>query len=271
MKITCVGDCGVDYHIDKKKILPGGITLNFAINLRKLSTPNVYVHIITSLGKDKEAEIVKSVIKKSKIIAHITVCKGKTPIQYIDHDKNGEKKFVKYDEGVLGDFTLKLKDKKLLCDSDYIVTPLYSQITKMFESVIMCKPRRIMAVDFMDLGDYNKSLDIVKKYINNFNYAFFGLKKEESALIGRIKNLSTKYSDKIFIVTLGKDGTIAFNNKREYYAKAYKVKRVLDTTGAGDAFAAAFISSMIKKNDIERAIDFGNKYASKIVQKLGGI
>jgi len=46
---------------------------------------------------------------------------------------------------------------------------------------------------------------------------------------------------------------------------------VVDTTGAGDAFAAGFIASMLRDNDLLRACRAGNAAGARVVSELGAV
>jgi len=77
----------------------------------------------------------------------------------------------------------------------------------------------------------------------------------------------------IFIVKLGKDGCIVNyidKNAKEnmFRVKAEKVKAV-DTTGAGDAFDAAFCYKYLKYGDVKKSAEFANLFASLVVAKYG--
>lgn len=268
MKITCVGDCGVDYYIDHKLLRPGGITLNFAVHARKIFPKKDTIQIISALGNNKEAKIVKTVFKKYHLIPFITEMHGKTPIQYINHDKRGEKKFIKYDEGVLADFRINEQNSQIINKSDVVMAVIYSQIVNFFSSVIPNRPKKIMAVDFMDLADFGKKTDIVEKYIHHFDIGFFGLRSHEKKLLKDLENLAKKHH-KLFVITLGPDGSTAYNSVKTYSAPGVSVKKIVDTTGAGDAFAAAFLRKYLYSHDVQKGLEYGNKFAAKIVQIVG--
>ena len=101
------------------------------------------------------------------------------------------------------------------------------------------------------LGDWCKDIDFIK--INEFEHR---------------KNFETipNYPDLIdkLIITRGSKGC-------EYKNKLYPVPQVpiKDVSGAGDTFLAGLVVEYLKNNNIEQAIKFANKCATKVVQKRG--
>ena len=98
-------------------------------------------------------------------------------------------------------------------------------------------------------------------------------KEEASILVGKggIKNLLKKLhklGPKITAITDGKKGVYALHNKILYTGVPTNV-RIVETTGAGDAFASSFLSGMIKKNNIEFAMKLGMTNAESVIQYHG--
>ena len=98
-------------------------------------------------------------------------------------------------------------------------------------------------------------------------------KEEAEFLTGKRsieKNLReiNKANGGIAVITDGNKGAHAFDGSNIYHAKPNKI-RVVETTGAGDAFASGFLSGMIKKNDIEFAIKLGMAQAESVIQYHG--
>ena len=62
---------------------------------------------------------------------------------------------------------------------------------------------------------------------------------------GGIKKLASSFQ-KLFIITLGPEGSMAYDVDKTYFAPSLPVKKIIDTTGAGDAFAAAFTKKYLK-------------------------
>ena len=69
------------------------------------------------------------------------------------------------------------------------------------------------------------------------------------------------------VIKHGVDGSRAFDKQnKEYNVSAYKVQ-ALKTFGAGDSFAAAFISQYLKDKDVERALKYGSAAAALVVTR----
>lgn len=73
---------------------------------------------------------------------------------------------------------------------------------------------------------------------------------------------------RVAVMTLGRRGCIVANGGKIIRVKAFKVN-VVDTTGAGDAFEAGFIYSMLKGLEAEEAAIFGSAVAALKCTKLG--
>lgn len=71
-----------------------------------------------------------------------------------------------------------------------------------------------------------------------------------------------------FVITLGAKGSIASINGMEYEFPPYSTSAI-DTTGAGDMFAGAFLFGLIKKGDIRFAGHLASLSASRIVSQFG--
>ena len=69
-------------------------------------------------------------------------------------------------------------------------------------------------------------------------------------------------------VTLGAEGALAFDAERTYRSPAYSVE-VVDTTGAGDAFAGAFGVGLGCRLDLPTALELANCVAALSVRSLG--
>jgi sugar/nucleoside kinase (ribokinase family) len=86
------------------------------------------------------------------------------------------------------------------------------------------------------------------------------------------KNLAEFFKvkkDLIAIVTRSSKGCVVFQNNKFFENSVNKVNNPIDTTGAGDAFAAGFFYGFTNNYKLKEAAQFANILASTAIQKLG--
>ena len=70
------------------------------------------------------------------------------------------------------------------------------------------------------------------------------------------------------IIKQGEDGASFFDNNKHFSIGAYPVKKVMDTTGAGDSFAGGLISSKMHGKNIEDSMISGATLASFCIEDI---
>jgi len=73
---------------------------------------------------------------------------------------------------------------------------------------------------------------------------------------------------KIIAVKLGNHGCYVTDGRESHIVAPFKVK-VIDTTGAGDAFDAGFLYGLLRDRNLEEASRIGNFVASKCIMAMG--
>ena len=71
------------------------------------------------------------------------------------------------------------------------------------------------------------------------------------------------------IITNDKAGVWAFDGQELLYQKALKVKKIIDTTGVGDAFGSTLTASLIKKLPLAKAMFLAASQAANILTQQG--
>jgi fructoselysine 6-kinase len=267
VNVVLAGDCGVDRYVGLGVARPGGITLNVAAHARKLFPPGTRITVVTALGRDPESTMVREALGSLGVEAAVRDLEGSTSLQLIDLEPSGEKIFVSYHQGVLGDYRVGEEERALIADSDLLVAPHYRQIDGFFSSVMASPSRGLRAVDFADIAE-DPDTPNVERFVDALDVAFFGLSTSHQDLIGKLEAVARRRG-KLFVVTLGPDGSVALGGADRVVRPAAPVERVVDTTGAGDTFAAAFLSEYVFSRDVPRSLARGAEEAARTIQHVG--
>jgi sugar/nucleoside kinase (ribokinase family) len=75
--------------------------------------------------------------------------------------------------------------------------------------------------------------------------------------------------DGIAVMTDGARGAIVSDGRYIYRAGIFKEKKLVDRTGAGDAFGSGFVAGFILKKDIHFALRLASANATSVVEKIG--
>ncbi|TCO76495.1 sugar kinase [Marinisporobacter balticus] len=101
-------------------------------------------------------------------------------------------------------------------------------------------------------------LDVAKKV----DIIFPGISEGELLLgIDDPNEIAKKFLEmgcKIVAVKLGKEGCYVASNNEEQFVKGYVVEKFEDTVGAGDGYAAGFLSGVLKKSSLKECAQLAN-------------
>lgn len=142
------------------------------------------------------------------------------------------------------------------------------------KAVNFCKKRKIQVV--FSLSDPG----LVKMYKSDFQNF---LEKDVDILIGNESeffeifetnendalNKNFSNSEKFGVMTQSSKGATIFKDGQTINVKTPKVTKVVDTTGAGDMFAAGFLFKLQNHHSLESSAEFGCRVASKIISHFG--
>ena len=112
-------------------------------------------------------------------------------------------------------------------------------------------------------------LDLVKNKLN----ITFANEQEILSLIDN-KNFDEvisfgKQLGKLIIITRGEKGSMAINGNEVVEYEIQKNLKVIDTTGAGDLFAAGFLHGHVNNLSIKDSLKKGTEMSSKVIQQIG--
>ena len=73
----------------------------------------------------------------------------------------------------------------------------------------------------------------------------------------------------ISAITKAEEGSVIVNNNESLIIKAIPVENVIDTTGAGDLFAAGFLYGIANNKSIEESARYASLASSEIISHFG--
>ncbi len=267
--ICVIGDVGVDRYVDLKIEKPGGCALNFSCHYKTVS-PTAHVSLLCVLGTQSNNRSIFDCIEAFNIEEHIYFLFGETPVQPIRLHVNGEKIFFDYQPSVLKNFRLNDAQLKTFKENRHIMTIVSPDTENLFNQILSEKTFHTIAADFMNLSDYSMNLKNIFSLLERTDVCFFGLNHSNRTIISELKTLSEQLN-KLFIITLGDKGAIAFDRGNENVCAVDKPVKMVDSTGAGDSFSAAFLAKYYDGYPLTDALKFANSYASNTVTHLGAI
>ena len=264
-------------EVDIVKTIPGGSVANSIVCIAQQNLKTVFIGKVNQdeLGEkfakglaeeNVEFKITKSLANKhtARCIILVSTDAERTMNTYLgvsqelteeDIDLNIiEESSILYLEGYLWDLD---NAKKAIKKS--ISTAINSETKIAFSiSDAFCVDR--FREEFIDL--VNNSADIIFANESEIKSLF-----ETNELNDAIKKCQD--TKKIFAVTLGDKGAKIIYKNEVVDIKAEVIDKLVDTTGAGDLFAAGFLAEYLKTQDLESSGKQGVKMASIIIQQFG--
>ena len=260
---------------NKHIVGPGGKGSNQAIAAARLGGK---VNFITKIGKDQNANMALNLYKEvgintDSIIQDENQLTGVAGIMI--NEKTGDNA-INIVPGAAGSLTNKDIDKNLSfienseifltqLETPYEVTSYALQKAKETGSVTIFNPAPASNINESDF----KCMDY---FTPNEIEASFYLKKNVESKIEieeAAKNFLNK-GVKNIVITLGSKGVYFANSSESYFLDAFNLKdKVIDTTGAGDAFNGAFAYALSKNRKDKDALEFANKVAGISTTRVG--
>jgi sugar/nucleoside kinase (ribokinase family) len=140
-----------------------------------------------------------------------------------------------------------------------------------FDKAMLFSSTKAMSLSDQFCVERHKSnfLDLVKNKLD----ITFANEQEIRSLIDA-KNFEDviefgKQLGKLLIITRGEKGSIAIENQEIVECQSKPNLKIVDLTGAGDLFAAGFLSGLINNNSTKECLEKGTEMSSKIIQKVG--
>jgi len=268
---------GSKVRVPEVHFFTGGSATNTAVSFARQGLKTA---IVCRVGDDVSGKTIIEEQKKEKIVTQFIQkdCTIPTAYSVIFLTPSGERTILSY-KGCAEKLTVKKIPWKKIQTSWLCIGSLGKEkniLKKIIQFAVSKNIKLAINPGWHEINWLKKN----PKWIDKFE--IFICNQEEAAYFTGIsynkeKKVFKKLDDLvkgIVVMTKGEDGVSVSDGKTLWKAKVLKKKRVIDVTGAGDAFASAFISTFVKKNKInekvvEEAIRIGIANAFSVIKHIG--
>jgi len=246
----------------------GGGATNISVGLARMG---LKVGCVCKIGKDHNAEMILQDLAKEDVDTNLVVKKeGRTGFAVIldarGHDRTilifkGSNDLLRFSE-------IKKRDTQWF----YLCTMLGTSF-KTLEKLADYAMKKKIRIAF-NPSEYlaKRGYDYLDRILHRTEVLI--LNREEAMLLSKKKDikeiLSTLrgFGAHVCVITNGDKEIHAYDGNHFYQVKPHPTK-VVETTGAGDAFGSGFLSAYIKKKDINFALKVGLVNSESVIQHYG--
>ena len=285
-KILCIGDLALDVISQLKEPInygndtasrisshPGGQAANVSTWITRTHSK---AQLVARVGNDPVGFALISDLDKYGV-EHMNLMHSGRPtgVVVILVDANGERTMFP-DNGANAD--LEVSDLPPLDDVDGVYLSGYALLDFRSREAVLSMIAKIKAAGkpiYFDPTTTGAMKIVSREEVLSWVKLMDGilLNSEEALYLGDAKDVQTAEKNltaytPLVVIKLGSRGAIAVH--KDVVAKVSAVTtNVVDTTGAGDSFAAGFIPKWLETNDLEASLSAGTALAAKCVATVG--
>jgi len=249
----------------------GGGGTNSAVSLSRLGHK---VAFLGKIGSKYNSKRVVQQLKEEKVDTSLIIRSktGRTGYSIVLDSKKHDRTILTF-RGSNSDLRFNEVNLKKLKTKWFYFSSLIGTSFNTLEKIANYAAKNNIKIAF-NISSYlaKKGKKYLKNILNKTNILVLN-KEEASILVGKetINNLLKKLNKlgpEIVAITDGKHGVYVNANDIIYSGKPNNIK-IVETTGAGDAFASSFLCGMIRKNNVEFALKLGMTNAESVIQHHG--
>jgi len=262
---------GAKILMEELVLTTGGGGTNTAVSLARLGHK---VAFLGKIGSKYNSERVIHQLKKEKVNTSLVIRSktGRTGYSIVLDSKKHDRTILAF-RGSNNDIGLNEINLKKLKTKWFYFSSLMEKSFRTLEKIASYAAKNNIKITF-NISSYlaRKGPSYLGSILKKTNILVLN-KEEASILVGKgdVKNLLKKLNKlgpEIIAITDGKKGVYVLYENYIYYGKPTNV-RIIETTGAGDAFASSFLCGVIRKNNVEFAMKLGMTNAESVIQHHG--
>ena len=255
----------------KKTEISGGSAANTICGLAALGVETAF---IGKVGKDRLGEIFERDLLRNGIKPLLQYNSDETGHALALVSPDSERTFATY----LGT-SLDFKPEDLTSEMFAVYTHFYVE-GYLVQNRELIRHAVELAVEnnldvILDLASFNvveRNLSFLHSLVKEYAYIVFA-NADEARAYSKGKNTEESLAELakdcwIAIVKTGKDGSLIQNGQQIFKVQANKVN-CIDTTGAGDLYAAGFLYGMLKGVSLPLCGETGSILAEKVIEVFG--
>lgn len=261
---------GEKLTMDKNSFEVGGGAVNAATNFARHGHETI---VISNFGRDSAANAILNFLQNENVdTSYLNFTRKKTGTSVILLDSETGKRTILTCRGASESF-VKLEASDLdLSNPDWLyVTSLNGDMNtalKFFEKAKEKGTKIMWNPGMEEIAEKKKLLGLLQ----DVDVLILNEKEAKTLIGGEIlEELLVKLARyvKTVIITAGARGSIATNGKETYRLTEYEMKTPKDTTGAGDAFGAGFLSATLDGKKFKDALIFAAANATSVISYIG--
>lgn len=260
-------DVGTKIAVEDLQFRTGGGGTNTAVAFSRLGLKSAYVG---KIGMDANAEIILGELKKEKVDFLGARGKDKTGFSIVLDSSEHNRTILTY-KGA--NDTLLLKELNFKnWNSDWFYFSSFGGVAFSAEEKLIEHCKKNGATIAYNPSSYvtRKGISHVRKILKNTDILILN-DEEARDLIpkGDVFDGLHSHGSKIVCVTRGKNGSEVSDGNSRVKIAAARNSKVVEATGAGDAYASGFIFGMMKFGDLKKAAQCGDANAQSVIMHRG--
>jgi fructoselysine 6-kinase len=260
ISVIGVGDNTVDRYLHLGKMFPGGNSVNVPVFAHRLGHPAAY---IGCLAKDPHGLLVyNALIDEGIDISHSRLIEGQNAFCEVTL-KNGDRVFGDYSQGVCGQIALNDDDFQFISSFDLVHTSVYSFISPFLSRLKSIS--KTLSFDFSQEWD-RKTLAETLPFVD---IALISNPVQDMDQNKELAVYASSFGPDIILVTSGEKGALLYDGSQFYHQPILPVEKVVDTLGAGDAFATRFMVDYMDGLSVQIALQNAAKFAAESCMVYG--